>query len=217
LNEQWTMRVGLLGGTFDPPHDGHLKLARLAWEHLKLDELRFVPAHSSPNKSTPVATKEARLAMLREMLAGSPFGVEELELGAGGISYTVDTLETLDKREPDTAWILIIGSDQASGFATWRKSGRILELASVAIATRPGIQFRLSGSQDCLDGHVLPELLSARVASEWSGETGQVILLPSTELELASSQIRKHYAEGETPMGNSEHVRAVILHEKLYR
>ena len=112
------MRVGLLGGAFNPPHEGHLKLARLALDRLDLDELRFMPSALSPHKPDPGGPDaRARLGLLSEALkAFDPrCRVEEAELERGGTSYTVDTLEALAAREPGAAWILIMGSDQLPG------------------------------------------------------------------------------------------------------
>jgi len=204
-------RVGLLGGAFDPPHGGHLKLARLAFECLNLDELRFVPANSSPGKSAPCASVEARLAMLHGMLLDTPFTVETIELdnGTAGPSYTVDTLETLSKREPGTAWILIVGMDQALDFGNWRNPARILEMASIAVASRPAF------------AGALPCILAPRQSNEWSGIPGQVVPLPGTEIDISSSQLRERLASANTS-GVAlnflpEKVRAVISSENIYR
>ena len=127
-------RIGLLGGTFNPPHAGHLKLAELALQNLELDELRLVPTALPPHKPRPGLDGPARLRLLREL----PYPVETLEVDRGGASYTVDTLEALAAREPGCAWILIMGSDQLAGFGGWKRPGRILELASLAVSPRPG-------------------------------------------------------------------------------
>ena len=208
-------RIGLLGGTFDPPHGGHLKLAQLAWEHLKLDELRFIPTFINPKKRAATAAPDARIAMLRQMLIGSPFAIDDVELKLEGVNYTVDTLETLSKREPDAAWILVMGSDQTSDLPNWRNAGRILELASISIAARPDQQAAKDPKN--ADGTELPSLLSGRARSKWSGAPGQVIILPGTNLELSSSQIRDQLADGAEPIGLSEQVKDVISQEKLYR
>ncbi|MDR2697120.1 MAG: nicotinate (nicotinamide) nucleotide adenylyltransferase [Holophagales bacterium] len=212
-------RVGLLGGVFDPPHDGHLKLAWLAWEHLRLDELRFLPSFISPHKHNSAAAPEVRLYMLREMLADTPFSVDTVELELRKVSYTVNTLETLKKLEPDAAWILVMGSDQAADFAGWRNSGRILELASVSVAERPDAQAAGSfkNTAKWMDASGLSNIMFPRVRNEWSGVPGELVFLPSTDLDLASSQIRERIADGEGPVGLCEQVKHVILKEKLYR
>jgi nicotinate-nucleotide adenylyltransferase len=215
-------RVGLLGGAFDPPHEGHLRLAQIAWDYLKLDELRFVPAFIAPQKQKPSASGEMRLAMLSEMLSGTPFIIDDIELRQAGVSYTVNTLETLSINEPGAAWILVMGSDQAANFASWRGCGRILELASVSIAPRPVLQTNgeeaQSGPQLCVSmPKMMPQaILPARLSDRWSGAPGQAVLLPSTDLASASSQIRGQLACGQEPFGRSEKVRSVVDREKLY-
>jgi nicotinate-nucleotide adenylyltransferase len=219
-----TKRAGLLGGAFDPPHEGHLRLAQLAWDYLKLDELRFVPAFIAPQKQKPIAPTNVRLAMLREMLSPTPFIIDDIELEMERVSYTVDTLETLSKREPGTTWILAMGSDQAANFATWRGYERIMELASVSFALRPDLPETINneGIQSipkvCTGtAKVLPQdILSARLSDCWSGAPGQLVILPSTDLNLASSQIRGQLACGKEPFGLSEKVKSVIMREKLY-
>ncbi len=204
--EQATRRVGLLGGAFNPPHLGHLRLAALGLEHLSLDELRFVPTAVSPHK--PAAGEAAiRLRLLEAALEGlsGPCRVELLELERGGTSYTVDTLEALAAREPGTAWIWLMGGDQLEGFAAWRNAPRILELASLAVASRPG----WAGT--------LPELLAGRARAAWSGLPGELVWLPSTELDLSSSELREDLAAGRSPEGLPIQVRAAIARENLYR
>lgn len=202
-------RVGLLGGAFNPPHDGHLKLARLALEHLELDELRFVPTARSPHKPEPGGPDAfARLRLLEALLAGSgdPFRIETLELARGGTSYTVDTLEDLAAREPGTAWILVMGSDQLAGFPGWRRAARIAELASVAAAPRPGVPAEL------------PAGTGLRPAPRWSGGPGECVWLPPTDLDLASTRLRRQLAAGAgDPAGLPPQVLAAIRHEHLYR
>ncbi|MCL1908095.1 MAG: nicotinate-nicotinamide nucleotide adenylyltransferase [Holophagaceae bacterium] len=208
-------RVGLLGGAFDPPHEGHLRLAQLAWDNLMLDELRFVPARIAPMKQKSAAPAGMRLAMLREMLDGTPYTIDDIELGLGEVSYTVKTLEACSEREPNAAWILIMGSDQAKAFEKWFDPERILELASVAVAVRPnceGVSADESNSEPAL-----PAFLSVRLSGEWSGKPGHTILLPSTELGLASSKIRGQLAHRQNPVGLSEKVLTTILRQKLYR
>ncbi len=204
------MRIGLLGGAFNPPHEGHLKLARLALDHLDLDELRFVPTALSPHKPDPGGPDaKARLRLLSSALAGfDPRGrVETLELERGGTSYTVDTLESLVEREPGSAWILIMGSDQLPGLPTWRRPGRLLELAAVAVALRPGAPL------------AVPDLPGLRPTPAWSGKPGELVTLPATELDLASTALREclQARPQEDPAGLSPQVLGTIRTENLYR
>ena len=175
------MRIGLLGGAFNPPHLGHLKLAELALQHLELDELRFVPTAVSPHKpSTAGADSNSRLNMLRAALKGlaGPVSIELAELDRGGTSYCAETLETLAGREPEGEWILVLGSDQLPGLPNWHRFARVMELASVAVAARPGFS------------EALPDLLKSRERPRWSGKAGEIVWLPGTELPYESTALR---------------------------
>ena len=203
-------RVGLLGGAFNPPHDGHLKLARLALEHLELDELRFMPTALSPHKPDPGGPEgPVRLRLLERLLetADGPFRIETLELARGGPSYTVDTLEDLAAREPGVGWILVMGSDQLTGLPRWRRAERIFQLASVAISPRPGAR---------LDDLSVPGL---HPVEQWSGHPGERVWLPPTDLDLASTTLRSRLAADPSadPGGLPPQVLAAIRAENLYR
>jgi len=199
-------RIGLLGGTFDPPHLGHLKLAELALQALALDEVRFIPNAAPPHKAdTGRAPARVRLLELALAATGLPFRVETLELDRGGVSYTVETLETLATREGH-AWIFLMGSDQLTAFPSWRRPARILELASLAVAPRPGYEQA-----------EVPGLLADRVRPRWTGRPGELVWLPGTELDLASSRLRADLIRGLTPEGLPPEVMAAILRENQYR
>ncbi len=134
------MRLGILGGTFNPPHLGHLICAQEAQRELGLDRVLFVPARIPPHK--PVEHEpgaEHRLELCRRAVAGDArFAVSDIELHREGPSYTVDTLTELHARAPHDELTLILGGDIAAGLADWHRPERVLELASVAIATRRG-------------------------------------------------------------------------------
>jgi len=207
------MRVGLLGGTFNPPHWGHLKLAQIALENLELDQLRFIPTAAPPHKAFPAGDPDGavRIRLLEQALAaaGLPPRVETLEVERGGRSFTADTLETLSAREPGNAWIFLMGSDMVPGFPRWRDPGLILELASLAVTPRPG--------EPDPDRMALPALLAGRVRPRWSGAPGELVWLPGTGLDLASRDLREELAQGRVPEGIPLQVMAVILQEKRYR
>ena len=203
-------RVGLRGGAFNPPHEGHLKLALLALDHLDLDELRFVPTALSPHKPDPGGPGiDARLRLLTEALKGldDRCRVDTIEVERGGASYTVDTLESLSRQEPGTAWILIMGSDQLPGLPDWRRVTRIFELASAAVALRPGARF------------LVPQVAGVQAVPTWSGEPGELVALPPTGLDLASTDLRERLREAplEDPGGLSPQVLGTIQSENLYR
>lgn len=182
-----------------------MRLAELAWERLALDELRFVPAARSPLKPESGPSPEVRERLLAALLRGRPWTIERQELDRSGVSYTATTLEALTVREPGNAWILLIGFDQAADFAAWHRPERIWELASIAVAGRPGLAETLA-----------PDL-QARRSPDWSGRPGELVLLPNTGLDLSSSALRERLGRGETPDGLPPQVLAAILAENLYR
>jgi nicotinate-nucleotide adenylyltransferase len=134
------MRIGLLGGTFNPPHHGHLICAEEARIQLDLDEVRLIPAGDPPHRDLDPdqdADPQQQLQMCRLAVAGqTALGVSSVEIDRPGPSFTVDTLEQLAKDEPDNELVLIIGADQATSFGNWREPERIAELARIAVAAR---------------------------------------------------------------------------------
>ncbi len=135
------MRVGVFGGTFDPPHVGHMLLASDVREALKLDRLIFVPTGVQPLKvdNPPVASPQDRLEMVRPAVADDAYyTVEDAEINRKGLSYTVDTLEHLSQHIPAAKLFLLLGEDALATFDKWRNPGRIRELATVALMRRGG-------------------------------------------------------------------------------
>jgi nicotinate-nucleotide adenylyltransferase len=134
------MRIGILGGTFNPPHLGHLVAAQEAYRELRLDQVTLIPAGMPPHK--PVDDEpgpEHRLELCRLAVGDDErFTVSDLELRRDGPSYTVDTLDALRSRSPSDDLFLILGADIAAGLPKWHEPERVLELATVAIAKRRG-------------------------------------------------------------------------------
>jgi nicotinate-nucleotide adenylyltransferase len=134
------VRIGILGGTFNPPHLGHLICAQEAYRELQLDRVMLIPARTPPHKPVePEPGPEHRLALCRLAVQDDDrFAVSELELDRDGPSYTVDTLQELNSEAPTHELVLIVGADIAVGLPQWREPERVLELATVAIAKRYG-------------------------------------------------------------------------------
>ena len=132
--------IGLLGGSFDPVHHGHLIAGRIAAEALGLDELRFVPAREQPFKQGRHGAPAAdRAAMLDLAVAGAPgFAVERVELDRPGPSYTVDTLRALRARDPGAALTLLLGADAAAELDAWHRAEELPGLARIVVFGRPG-------------------------------------------------------------------------------
>ena len=139
------MRVGILGGAFNPPHIGHLTCAQEAIVALELDSVVFMPVGEAPHRRIPEDPgAEARLRMVELAIAGDArFGVSRVELDRAGPSYTSETLELLRERSPDDELVLILGGDQAAALPSWHEPGRVLELARVAVAERSGYEREL--------------------------------------------------------------------------
>jgi nicotinate-nucleotide adenylyltransferase len=160
--------VGILGGTFDPVHNGHLAIAEEARETLGLERVLFVPAASPPHKpGRPVSAPGDRLAMVRLAVAGNPaFEASNVEILRGGTSYTVDTLEELRAGGLEAPW-LILSSEALALLPTWHEPHRVLELARLAVVPRGGfeplgpdwVEARFPGAADrvhFLSGPLLP-------------------------------------------------------------
>ena len=132
------MRLGVLGGVFNPPHIGHLVLAQEALARLELDRVVLVPVAEAPHRAVeqdPGA--QARLHMCELATAGDErFGVSRVELDRPGPSYTVDTLRALRERSPGDELVLLLGGDQAAALAEWREAEEVLRLATIAVAER---------------------------------------------------------------------------------
>jgi len=142
------VRIGVLGGTFDPIHLGHLAAARAAMECGRLDKVLFIPTGVPPHRPATVADARQRVEMCRLAIDGEErFEVSDVEVRRSGPSYTVDTLRELRHRYPNDELFLILGWDAAKLLASWRDPDEVQRLASVVVVTRPG-----SGAPDASAG-----------------------------------------------------------------
>jgi nicotinate-nucleotide adenylyltransferase len=133
------VRVGILGGTFDPIHLGHLRAAESAREELELERVVFVPARTPPHGKGPQASSLDRYAMVAAATAGHPaFVPSDIELRREGPSYTVDTLTQWLRESPDDALFVIVGSDTFAEMPSWKDPERVFALCTVAVVARPG-------------------------------------------------------------------------------
>ena len=179
------MRLGILGGSFNPPHHGHLALARAAAAAHRLDTVLLVVAGSPPHKPSGLAPATHRLAMVELAVAGE-IGLEasDLELCRAGRTYTYETLEELHRLHPAAELFFIVGGDSLRDLPAWRHPERILRLCRVVVIDRPGVDVRLSAED-------LP--LSSTTALERL-ERDRV---PMEPCPLSSTQIRERLAVGE--------------------
>jgi nicotinate-nucleotide adenylyltransferase len=190
------MRIGLLGGSFDPPHNGHLLAAGDVYDALGLDRVVFIPAAVQPLKAGQAgATADQRLMMVRHLVDGDPrFEVSAIEIERGGLSYTVDTLSTLAARWPGSELFWLVGADVPQSFAKWREPERIVELATVVVMERAG---------DAPDLSAMP---------------GRPQRLLTRRVDISSTEIRQRVKEGKSIRGFvPDAVAGYIATERLYR
>jgi nicotinate-nucleotide adenylyltransferase len=175
------VNVGLLGGTFNPPHLAHLVCAAEAHDQLGLDRVLLVPTARPPHKEVPDDPgAEHRAAMCELAVAGDDrLGVSRIELERAGPSYTVDTLRTLHERSPEDDLTFIVGGDMAHSLPTWHDPEGILGLARLAVAERA-------------------EVRRADIAERLEGLSGadRVTFFDMPRIDIASSELRRRVAEG---------------------
>jgi nicotinate-nucleotide adenylyltransferase len=189
--------IGILGGTFDPVHLGHIALAEAALEALPLAEVLWLPSGSPGHRAAPVASADDRLAMLRLATAGNPrYRIDESELMRGDPTYTVHTLTRmraeLNEAQP---LVLLLGSDSFLSLPTWLRWRELFDLAHIAVATRPGFIPSDGGPSPDLSEEIArrsarPEQLAARPA-------GRVAYFPMPPTDISASAVRIGLAAGE--------------------
>jgi nicotinate-nucleotide adenylyltransferase len=196
------VRTGVLGGTFDPPHAGHLRLAEAAHEQLRLDAVLFVPAGEPYRKADRlVSPSDVRMRLVEAATMDLPWAtVSAVEVDRHGPSYTVETLEVLTVAGGD--WWFIAGADVLLDLPQWHRPQRIIELARLAIAVRPP------------RGKHVP----ARTRAALPGIEARIDWLALPPLDISSSDLRRRIAEGASTEGLlPPRVRALIDELRLYR
>jgi len=197
--------IGILGGTFDPVHNAHLMIARMAAEAAGLDRVVFMPAGAPPNKDARSLTApEHRLAMVRLAVEGiTGFDVSDIEIRTPGLDYTVDTLRLMREMNPLARLFFIAGGDSLLYLDKWKDPGQLLSLAGFIAVYRPGCGMRKL------------ERKRADILKRFGGE---VLLVECSGLDISSSEIRRRVAAG---LGISglvpEAVEAYIRLHGLYR
>jgi len=188
-------RIGILGGTFDPIHVGHLALGRAARDALRLDEVRFMPTGRSWQKETARADAGQRLEMVRLAIAGEPgLRADPRETMRSGATYTVDTLaEMRAEFGPDVALVLLMGSDQLRNLATWHRYRKLLDYAHIG-CTQRGRQ-----SLDALPAEV-ETLLSERGRDSLPDSgAGSIVFFGMPPVPVSATALRERLARGERP------------------
>ena len=191
-------RIGLLGGTFDPVHNGHLRTALEVVELLGLDALRLIPVNTPALRSQPVATPAQRLDMLRLATNDAAvLQVDDRELRRGGVSYSIDTLRELRLAIGDQDRLcMILGEDAFAGLERWKEWQRLLDYAHIAVLTRPG---DTAAPGATLAGWTAEHLALDPEDALRSASRGRLLRLSLTQLAISSTQVRALLAAGRTP------------------
>jgi nicotinate-nucleotide adenylyltransferase len=184
--EKMRKKIGIMGGTFDPIHVGHLILGERAYEQLKLDKVLFMPSGNPPHKKNRIgrASDEQRVEMVTRAIADNPhFELSLTEMNEDGYSYTYRTLEMLKSQHPDTDYYFIIGADSLYDFHTWREPGRICGACSIVAATR---------------NHTPAEQLSLQMKKLEAQFGGHFLRLDTMNIDISSHLVRQWITEGKS-------------------
>lgn len=190
-------RIGLIGGSFDPPHVGHIALAKAAEVALGLDQLRFIPTGQSWQKAAQATPAEHRLAMLRAALPAHPnWRIDTREIERGGASYTIDTLESLrNELGPNVALVMILGSDQLHNLATWHRWRELLRHCHIAATQRERVVL-----------HDFPPEVEALLQTHGrdalsDAPAGEIVFFRMPAVPVSATRLRAALADGEPTDG----------------
>jgi nicotinate-nucleotide adenylyltransferase len=175
-----TLRIGILGGTFDPVHNAHLVIARAALERMGLGSILWIPTGAPPYRPAPVAAAAHRVAMLKLAIADEPrYAIDERELQPGASGFSFDSISSLKNEHPENRYLLIMGADQYARRETWHRWAEIEKLCGIAVFARPGSN--LDGKAEVIP--MTPMAISASDIRARIGGGGDVsALLPAPVL-----------------------------------
>ncbi|MEI2741778.1 MAG: nicotinate-nucleotide adenylyltransferase [Candidatus Competibacter sp.] len=207
--------VGVLGGTFDPIHYGHLRPALEVLELLELSEVRFIPCRIPAHRDTPSISAEQRLELVRLATAGQPgFVADDRELRRPGPSYMVDTLASLREEIGVAPLCLIVGGDAFRELHTWRRWQELTDLAHLVVMRRPGASQALPPA---LEDFIAPRVIQEPAALRGQ-PAGRVLFQPVTQLAISATQIRRLLAQGQSIRYLLPEAALAYIHDRaLYR
>jgi nicotinate-nucleotide adenylyltransferase len=197
-----TAPVGILGGTFDPIHLGHLRLAEEVAQTLRLSEVRFVPSGTPPHRAAPRTPTAHRLAMVRLAASGNAlFKVDEREVRRAGPAYTFDTLtEIRAETGADLPLVLLVGADAFLDFAAWHRWHEVFGLAHIAVAHRPG--FPVERWREAMPQPLAREYAARLMRQPLAvhlAPAGGIVVIPFTALDISATAIRELVRTGGSP------------------
>jgi nicotinate-nucleotide adenylyltransferase len=192
--------IGILGGTFDPVHYGHLRLAEEMLEQANLSQIRFIPAGTPPHRAAPQVSAQHRSRMVRLAIAGQPaFVLDEREVNRTAPCYTVDTLRELRAElGASQPLCLLMGGDAFLQLHTWHEWEQLFELAHIVVGYRPGytLEERIHSAMPPLQRHYQQRLCPVEALSQQP--CGGITELAIPKLEISATDIRRRAAEGRT-------------------
>ncbi|OYY50773.1 MAG: nicotinic acid mononucleotide adenylyltransferase [Methylophilaceae bacterium 17-44-8] len=208
--------IGVFGGTFNPIHHGHLRIAQEIAETLRLSQIKFIPSANPPHKTTPQVSASQRAAMVQLAIQDNPlFSLDTRELARTGPSYTIDTLKSLRDENSEATFCVIIGSDAFANFDQWHAWELILEYCHLILVPRP------SGDTTLTLSPALNALMKTHGTQDSNQLTlqpfGCIISLPVTALDISSSQIRTLMQQHQNPIYLApQNVIAYFTQHQLY-
>lgn len=206
--------IGIFGGTFDPVHIGHLRIALELYQKLPFEKILFVPCRQPPHRGKPVASISQRLEMLEMAIQGQDgFGLDERELRRKGPSYMVDTLDSMRIDYPDQSLCLMLGGDAFLHLETWCRWTELINLANIVVMYRPGYQLKFKDKLgELVDQHRVD---SADMLN--SESSGNILFQPVIQLDISASKIRTLVSSNMSARYLlPENVRLYIEAQKLY-
>lgn len=207
--------IGILGGTFDPIHFGHLRTALDVMQGAGLEEVRFIPLHRAVHRDQPETPANLRLRMVQAAIARQPgFVADDRELRRAGDSYTIDTLTSLRGEFTRSPLCLLLGMDAFNGFADWRQPDEILRLVHLIVMHRPG----LAAPTDARAREILSVHRCEQAPALKRQAAGLIHLQTVTQMEISSTRIRSLIGAGRSPRYLvPEEVLDLIEMNRLYR
>jgi len=206
--------IGVLGGTFDPIHYGHLRTALELLGRLSLDHVRFIPCNDPPTSKQPLLDAATRLRLVEAAIASEPdFVADDREIRRGGISYTIDTLKSLRADFPDRPLALIMGMDAFLSLPLWRQWESFLDYVHVVVAHRPG----WVAPSDGVLGALVASHSAPSPGALHESLAGCVLISEVTQLEISSSALRTSISQGIDPRFLvPPAVRSIVLELECY-